>query len=324
MSGWLAPQPPAEFQSTRNNSRPTVNLLKTLFANFREDFGHPARLARLLEEHPEIRVSLTVPPPSIAAETVVQWDDLADAHYRFGTLHKPGTLMGWKLDAFSKFSSFKLERPEYARLIHCEVTEGWECDIADVDGFSNSKSRLKDFATTDAMVEANSTEMIASITREKLAENLAHKEIRIIHSPGVDWFCRSLWDGRLFLMNSGGSHHFAAAKYIAARLSEPVALRGRLKTYSLNATAIAAIRRDYELFAISDDSTISNAFHAAMEAVKATWLWHPLPRPFDDAKAILLPKAEARSMRVAALLKQAGVIDLGQHLAFLAAHQSQN
>jgi hypothetical protein len=273
---------------------------------------------RLLSEHPEVRVSLDTPPTSIAADSVVQWHELGTAPYTYHPRRKRGTLLVWKMRNKYDYGSFTLHRPEYEQISHHESTAHWTCDITDVQGFAASKSELRIFASTDKMVETNSRDMIDTITHEKLAKNLAHSEIRIIHAPGSDHFARYLWDDRLFLINSGGSHHFAAAKYIAARLSEPVVLSGKLSTYSLNALAIASLRRDFEMFALSDETTISRDFHNAMTALKATWLWHHLPRPFDNARAILLPKSEARSMRAATLLRRAGVTDLGKHLANLA------
>ena len=178
---------------------------------------------------------------------------------------------------------------------------------------------------TDAMVEANSRDMIDEISVAKLDKNLAHSEIRIIHKHDTsDHFTRYLWDGRLWLMNSGGSHHFAAAKYIAARLGQRVTLTGNLHTYSLNAIAIASLRRDFEMFVISDEAEICNAFLDAMRTFKATWLWHHMPRPYGNTRAILLPRSEPRSMRVAAALRRAGVVDFGAYLTEIAARQSKH
>jgi hypothetical protein len=297
-------------------------IFRTLIDWFGEDFGYPARLIRLLEEHPDLRVSLDAPKPSIDAHSVVQWQRLGEPDHLCAWRQEHGTLLGWKMRDKYEYGSFTLQRPEYAQIGQCEVTANWACDISRVHGFSASKSKLCDFASTDEMVEANSRAMIDEITHEKLAKNLAHGEIRIIHSPGSDHFCRYLWDGRLFLMNSGGSHHFAAAKYIAARLPQAVAVRGSLHTYSINSAAVAALRRDYEMFVISDETSISCGFHEAMRAFRATWLWHAMPRPFESTKAILLPRSERRSMKVAELLRKAGVVDFGQHLADLAARQS--
>lgn len=323
-AGYYSQAGPLTGQRFRKNiGKETVQaLLKTIIDGIREDFGQPVSLMRLLAEHPEIRVSLDTPPPCIAAGSVVQWHELGAAPHTSYPRRERGTLLGWKLHGKHHYSSFTLHRPEYEQIESCETDDHWTCDITDVHGFSASKSELRNFASTDMMVETNSGDMIDTITHEKLAENLAHDEIRIIHSPGSDHFVRYLWDGRLFLINSGGSHHFAAAKYIAARLPESVMLRGKLKSYGLNALAIASLRRDFEMFVISDETQVSLDFHQAMTAFRATWLWHHLPRPFDEAKAILLPKNEARSMRVANLLRQAGVVDLGQHLADLASQQS--
>jgi hypothetical protein len=115
-------------------------------------------------------------------------------------------------------------------------------------------------------------------------------------------------------MNDGGSHHFAASKYIAARIAMPVRLLARLHTYALSTSAIASLRRDFDIFVISDEAAISVAFHAAMESFRATWLWTHMPRPYEHAKAILLPKDERRSRRVAKALREAGVVDLGAYL----------
>lgn len=300
-------------------------MLKTLLTQvvegLQEDFGHPVKLIRLLQEHPDICVSLDAAAPNIDAYSVAPWHELGESKHLYGPRRERGSLMGWKQRDKYSYGGFYLHRPEYSQIAQREIVDDWVCDITDVQGFAGSKSELRNFASTDQMVEANSHDMIDALTPEKLAKNLAHREIRIIHAPGSDFFQRYAWDGRLFLINSGGSHHFAAAKYIAARLPQAVALRGKLVTYALNAIAIASLQHDYEMFVISDATAISRGFHDAMEAFRATWLYHSMPRPFQDTKAILLPKAERRSMQVATLLRKAGVADLGAHLAQAAATQ---
>jgi hypothetical protein len=290
-------------------------MFKSFIDAVRESFGRPVTLIRLLHESPNIRVSLDDTTPCIAVDSVVAWHELGTSF-----ISEPGSLMGWRQSDGGSYESFLLQRFEFAQIGERKITDSWECDITDVHGFSASKSNLHSFASTDQMVEANSKRMIDVITHEKLAINLDHKEIRIIHSPGKDSFCLHSWDGRVFLMNSGGSHHFAAAKYIAARLAVSVALRGTLCTYSISADAVASLRRDFEMFVISDEPAISNAFHNAMERFRATWLWHPAPRGLGCARIILLPKNEHRSMRVATLIREAGVSDLGEHLARLASN----
>lgn len=299
------------------------SFLSAICDRIKEDLGHPVSLLRLLEDRPDIRVPLDEDTQSIAASSVVPWHELGTSPVMDWPRRPRGFLMGWKKSADNQYRSFEVTRPEYAEIGQCEVIQDWECDIADVHGFSSSKSELRDFSSTDAMVECNSREMIDSISHEKLAKNLSHREIRIIHNPHThDYFARYLWDGRLFLMNDGGSHHFAAAKYIADRLEETVPLRGTLRVYSLNSTALASLCEDYEMFVISDEPAIANAFHDAMSAFGATWLWHSLPRPYDNARAILLPKDEPRSRCVANALRKAGITDFGAYLTALAAQQT--
>lgn len=300
-------------------------MLTTLVDDIREDLGRPVRLLRLLADAPQMRAALNVPSKSIAASSVVQWHELGSCSPLKFPRRKRGELLGWKHSG-GRWSSFYLERSEFAQIGQLEVLEDWAVDLAAIDGFGASKSDLYTFSSTDEMVESNSTEMISEITPQGLASNLAHSEIRIIHQPeSNDYFARFLWDGRLWLINDGGSHHTAAAKYIAARLGQPVNLKGALRTYSLNGHAIASLCRDFEMFVVNDDEpSVANAFFEAMQSFRATWLWHALPRPYHEGtKAILLPRNELRSMRVAAELRKAGFIDLGVYLTGLVAQQGR-
>jgi hypothetical protein len=232
--------------------------------------------------------------------------------------------MGWKYTS-GRYCSFELYRPELADFGCCETTEQWTCDIQNVVGVSASKSELDKFASLDDMVEKNSPEMINEISEAKLCKNLAHSEIRIFHNSDTsDHFARYQWDGRVFLMNSGGSHHFAAARYIASRIAQQVPLKGKLRTYSINDAAVGILCRDFDVYAISDEEEISNRFHDAMESFKATYLLHDMLRPHNKAKVILLPKNDARSVRVSKALREAGVTDLGHHFAALCTRQSRN
>lgn len=289
--------------------------------HIREDLGYPARLIQLLEQWPEIRAELSEHKPCIEVSSVTRWDRIGGQSPKHWPHLPQGTLKGWRWTG-SEYQGFELQRPEYAEIAQCTITECWPCDIAAVHGFSSSKSDLSRYSSTDEMVEAKSRDMIDEISLAKLEKNLAHKEIRILpEHGGSDYFARYQWDGRLWLMNSGGSHHFAAAKYIARRLGRPVPLTGKLYTYSLNAVAIDSLRCDFEMFMISSETSIGNAFFMAMQGFRATWLWHEMPRPLEGTKAILLPRSEKRSMRVASALRSAGVLDIGEHLVALAARR---
>lgn len=295
-------------------------ISSSILEGVRNAFGDPASIRRVLATYPHMRTSLSAPARTISARTVPSWHELG-AHPLLGwPRREKGHLVGWKASGQDGWQSFHIVRPEYARLARVKITQA-TVDLQDIDGFAASKSDLNKFASTDQMVITNSQELIAEISPQQLAKALAHREIRIIHTPGSDHFARYLWDApvsRLWLMNSGGSHHLAAAKLIAARLGQPVPLTGDLHTHWLDASAVASLRTEFELFALTDDSVGMNAFADAMRAVRATWLSHPLPRPYERSTAILLPRSEGRSMRVALEMRKAGMKDLGEHLSALA------
>jgi hypothetical protein len=297
--------------------------LAFMYDAIREALGTPASLYRLFDAQRDLGSELNESPQVIDAESVVKWHEWGAAPFARRFHRAPGELPGWRYCG-GTYSSFHATREEFVNFGACEITEGWQCDIQDVTGLAASKSNLMSFASLDAMVESNSKELIDAITEEKLRENLAHDEIRILHrDPSYDFFARYLWDGRTFLMNSGGSHHFTAARYIAARLKIPVPLRGRLCTYSINQTAIDKLTRDFELFVITDISKARPGFHDAMRSFRATYLWWFLPGPYRDRLAILLPKSEPRSAKVAALLREAKFFDLGLYLHALVAQQDR-
>lgn len=234
--------------------------------------------------------------------------------------------MGWTSDASGTWKSFMLRRPEHQQLSQHVVIENWVCDISDIHGFSASKSDLEYFSSTDEMVETNSRELITPISIAKLEANLAHDEIRIIHraESGGDYFVRYRWDNRLWLMNDGGSHHTAAAKYISTRIARPVPISGTLYEYSLNPIAVDSLRRDFEIFVVGDHARSSIAFFEAMQAVRATWLWHPMPKVYEGSRAIYLPRNNKRSMKAAKVLREAQFVDMGELLSALAQPNEQD
>ena len=284
--------------------------------------GYPSNVKRWILAHPEARVEIEAPSASISLDSVVRWDLLGHDHSpSFASRKRPGELSRWVKGQYGE----QVFLPEYEHLATEKQIDNWNFDIQQVFGFSSSKSTLSNFSNTHTLAEQNSPEMIRDVTEEGLAKNLSHPEIRILHSPSTsDHLAYHLWDGRTFLCNNGGSHHFAAAKYIAYKLGKKVPISGKLYVREINGDAIDALRNQFEIFAVSDEPAISNSFLEAMMAYGATWLTHNLPSQYSDYRAILLPKNEARSMKVASLLHQWGFFNLGKHLSLLCDYQKKN
>lgn len=291
-----------------------------LLDSIRHGLCDPIGVRRVLAEHPSLRVELAEPPLSISARSVPQWDEFGSAALRTWEGRSFGWLHGWTQSG-DLWHGVQIERPEYASFGICNE-ERVTVDLQEVHGLCAAKSELAEFASMDELVQARCRELIEEISTEQLARLLAHQQIRILNSPwSSDCFARYQWDARgplLWLINSGGAHHLAAAKYIAARLGVRVPLTGKQYTFSLNKGAIDTLRGDFEMFALGTDPVAFNAFGEAMKAMQATWFSHGLPRPYEHCIAALLPRVEGRARAVADTLRVAGVFDLGRHLAMLA------
>lgn len=293
-------------------------ILQTISDHVRESFGKPMRLRRFLGDHPDFRADLLAPEDNIAMARVPQWQNLNElgsgaARRRNGNLR----LMGWR-NAGNHYTSFTAPCPALASLVRHTTVDAWSCDLQDVHGFAASKSKLEAFASMDEMVMTNSREMISDVSVDGLRKNLRHDEIGILRARPTDWLQVCQWDKRMYVVNDGGSHHLAAAKYIAARIGAAVPLRASLHYYSIDPDAVALLRGEYDIYLVSEKPALLNAFSEAMQSYGATWLWHDLPQPYQGARAVFLPRAEGSSMQVSQAFREAGFAELGQHLEAVA------
>lgn len=299
--------------SIPRTANPLMTFAGRLYDATRETFGIPVSLLRLLDSETYPRPTLETPRRTIDARGIVDWHEWGRESGRLR-----GELHGWEFSTGTLCGTHQM-REDLANFDSCRIVEDWTCDIQQIDGVSASKSHLYRFASLDEMVETDSRKEIEPLTIEKLHTNLAQCESSILRHHSSYRFIRYRWDGRVFLVNSDGSHHFGAARYIAKRLGILVPLRGKLSTYSINPGAVSSLRRDFEMFVISGDPTLRAAFEEAVRSVKAAYFERDLPIPYRDRHAIFLPRTERRAMRVAQAMHAAGCFDLGVHLQTLAA-----
>ena len=270
-------------------------------------------------------------PVNCNSETVIAW-------HRFGAVNNLGMpsrtteLLGWHWHGDS-YSSFNLAIPEIKSMVHHRVEKHFTLDIRDVDGLCASKENLSNFATLDAMAESTYVNLIESPTEDLLHENLSWHEIKINKDSNNDYFEWHSWTNRIYLMNSGGSHHFAAARHNARKLRLLVPLTGKLNIYYLDPSVIDQLTAQYDIFAISGKHDSLNGLMDAMRSLRATYLWEHLPRPFNEHRALFLPKSKsplgvgnvpAKTAVIADILRAAGVTDLGEYLKTTAAQQRKS
>ena len=294
-------------------------LLQGIRDTVRVSLGHPVHIERFLATTPTFKPAAPAAASNIALSSVPQWHKLGQ-RWTNGSLAGTGRtkLRGWHQEG-SAYRSFNGSCPSLSNLVKRVVVDKWICDLQDLHGFAASKSDLIKFASIDDMVETNSSEMIEDVSLAGLQKNLAHKDISVTGAhPGSDWLQVHQWDGRMFVLNDGGSHHLAAAKYIAARINEPVALSAPLHYYAFDPDAVAALRAEFDVYIVNRHCEESNAFFKAAEDTGVTWLWHEMPEPYAAAKAVFFPRTDALSMRVSQAFQAAGFEEFGAHLAELA------
>jgi hypothetical protein len=280
----------------------------------------PHSLQHFIERNPSMRFDYPVPHESIYLAGEIQWSRIGETtDYQrmprsiskplFGRRDTPDLGYADEMTVLLLQSLFiRSERPNFS------------CDIKSVYGLSASKSRLENFFSLSEFAQFRCKSLIADVTLEGFHKNLAHTEIRIIHSPGRDSFYRHAWDWKLYLQNQGGSHHFAAAHHIAQELNIDFTLSGTLIQDEINLIAAHELSRQFHMLVISGNSRLIMR-EALACGFGLNYLEVPLPLPrleqydplhVDEPCAIFLPKGDRKSAPVAQLLKQRGFTDLAR------------
>jgi len=197
---------------------------------------------------------------------------------------------------------------ELDRLVTRTAFEYVEVDIRDVSRLSNSKSPIVSIPDLDLLGSRFCKEEGFSLDLERIRTCLLHYEVRITTPwrKGTDYLCAMAWaDAPLVLVNDGGSHHFAAARYIAGELSERVALRGNVHAAALSRSAVADLHESWAAFVLPDDELGWRAVRAvgAMGAVAGVT---DMPRPFDALLLLVRRDGSPGARRAQAALEDAG------------------
>lgn len=267
-------------------------------------------------------------PDSCNSEDVIAWNQFGAVNH-LGMPSRKVELLGWRWH-IDCYSSFHLAIPELTTLVRHRVEKHFSLDIRDVFGLYASKENLSTFATLDDMAESTYVNLIESPSMELLQKNLAWDQVRINKESNTDYFEWYSWVDRIYLINGGGSHHFAAARHNAKELQTPVTLTGKLNAYFFDPSAVNELTAQYEIFAISGHHEALNGLMDSMRNLRATYLWQHLPRPFNQHRALFLPKAKsplgvgsvpAKTAAIADILRLAGVTDIGGYLKATAAQQ---
>lgn len=141
-------------------------------------------------------------------------------------------------------------------LVISKKIENVKMDLTKLDGFSCSKSfgDGKEHYTLEEFVEYRCPSYIEDISKKNLITMLEHdnKVWQPTYNPGLSIKVGNFqiygWHPKIYLFNSGGSHHLSAAQYIARRINEDVLLNGRLYLTYFDESAVQRFLQTYEAF----------------------------------------------------------------------------
>lgn len=281
--------------------------------------GQPVRMEEWLASLPAEQVVPVMEPTSASI-------DQADVHWwdKFGYIKRPtgSTLRAfrlWSPDSHG-YTCRLVEHPALQALGTQERLESVTLDIRDIQGLGAGKGIEDGYDSLDAFATQACANLITPVAAATLQKNLDWSEVRITDPGGGDFFVAFTWDGRIFLANSGGSHHFSAARYLALQLGTPVPLTAALYIHGIHLPALKELGREYALFAVPHEPRIYNAFHVAMQTYRFPYGIASITPSIATHKAVFLPKADPRTAHLAALFREAGLMDLSALLFRLANH----
>ena len=225
-------------------------------------------------------------------------------------------------------SKINIEIPTLLQnLISHKTVPDWKCDIQTITNISSSKSNLSSLTTLDELVIKDSQDLISEISQENLDKNMAHYESKIFHDPSANVSCE-LWSGSFTWNNTGGSHHFAAARYIASRLEKPINLVSQLTIEYLDKNVMDILFSKYHIFLFSGKNIKQyDLLRETLMHSKVSFVLAPIDAIFStnedysSLKLLAFYNSDERAFAIRELCKNSTLLDL--NIYFNSLYQKQ-
>jgi hypothetical protein len=189
-------------------------------------------------------------------------------------------------------------------------------EIQDITALSGSKSNLGECDSLDEFAEKYCKLFIADISEAALNKNLQWESGNILDNPTLYHYA---WDSnKLQLSNSGGSHHFAAARYLAKKLNKKVYTTGKLVHKKLSQKNIDKLVNQFDMYIIPE-----SLFSDVMDMLKfilhenyanQSYIWLATPCLFRSCSLIGFLNNNRQARRASKIFKQSGMFDFNQFL----------
>lgn len=133
-----------------------------------------------------------------------------------------------------------------------------------------------------------------------------------MHGRGSDTFSVRAWDGRLFLDNSGGSHHLAGAVHVAKRIGARIHLASKLYLYQLNHLTVQWLLDGFHLVLLPKD--LAGQMLWTVKSLVGSGSNMEFPPVLAEGTLLAFPRGSQIAESVMAELLSQGHHDLGNDL----------
>jgi len=283
-------------------------ILHGILDDLLNSLGYPATLRRRLNNgilpvsHPQLRNTFWL-------RSVVCWQTWLE--------YEKHCIRYLRLGHDGDYDYLQRHIPQLDGLINSETSESFCCDITAVGGLSASSDCDQELSSLDAFAQQCCQELAIPLTRDRLNRNLSPHGLRLSEMV----FSQFTWmPARLYWNNVDGAHHFAAARFLATQLSQPVSLTGQLNTYSINPQKIRQLTAQWDLFLVPE-GIVYGEFKDALLRLKCPFgVSNPPHWENGDEqhfRVIWLERHQTAPARVSRPLAQAGFPSLSQQLSEL-------
>lgn len=242
-----------------------------------------------LRDASDRRALLSIPKSQIFGDSLRRWDLLDSFKHSHFTLTK-----GFASPVKGGESAFQ---SPHGSLVEMTEVPHFECDAGDIEGISASKSADIPHQSVDDF-GAYFIDEQNRLTRKgkpplrwddtSLRELCSHNEIRLLHSPGYDVFSVRAWDGRLFVDNSGGSHHLAGAIHVAKNIGARIPVTSKLYLYRLNELTVQWLLNGFHLVLFPEN--LSNQFFCSIRDLIGSCAYMKFPNSLSTGTLLAFPK----------------------------------
>lgn len=135
--------------------------------------------------------------------------------------------------------------------------EKFICNIIEITGIQSSKDNGNEVENLTDFALRYCKNLISKENPKNMYYNLNWE-----YYNNIKEYYKLDWSNDIFWMNSGGSHHFSAARYLSMKLNIPITLYGSLSTFAINPELVSILNKRWDLFIFQKNQLSTHSLKA--------------------------------------------------------------